>query len=104
MTTKWGRMRNAAREAGAYHADGGEDRRAEFSSRGTDVRDAYDSGYQNRLQERTRQAEAESHPLRQISREANAIADRAESSDVRELADLVERMADYLIEKEERNG
>lgn len=102
MSTKWGRMRSAAREAGADHADGGEDRRAEFASRGTDVRDAYDSGYQNRLQERARQAEAESHPLRQISREANAIADRAESSDVRELADLVERMADYLIEKEER--
>lgn len=102
MSTKWGRMRNAAREAGADHADGGEDRREEFASRGRDVRDAYDSGYQNRLQERARQAEAESHPLRQISREANAIADRAESSDVRELADLVERMADYLIEKEER--
>ena len=102
MSTKWGRMRNAAREAGADHADGGEDRREEFASRGRDVRDAYDSGYQNRLQERARQAEAFDHPLRQISRDANALWSRADDSDVTELATLIERLADYLVEKEER--
>jgi hypothetical protein len=104
MTTKWGRMRNAAREAGALHAEGGDDRRAEFASRGSDVRDAYDSGYQNRRQEMARQAEAFDHPLRQISRDANALWTRAESSEVAELARLIEGMADYLVEKEERNG
>ena len=104
MTTKWGRMRNAAREAGALHAEGGDDRRAEFASRGSDVRDAYDSGYQNRVQDRARQAEAFDHPLRQISRDANALWTRAESSEVAELARLIEGMADYLVEKEERNG
>lgn len=104
MTTKWGRMRNAAREAGADHADGAEDRRAEFASRGSDVRDAYDSGYQNRLQERARQAEAENHPLRQISREASNLGLASGDSAVNEIASLIERLADYLIEKEERNG
>lgn len=104
MTTKWGRMRNAAREAGALHAEGGDDRRAEFASRGSDVRDAYDSGYQNRQQEMARQAEAFDHPLRQISRDANALWTRAESSEVAELARLIEGLADYLVEKEERNG
>lgn len=104
MTTKWGRMRNAAREAGADHADGGEDRRAEFASRGSDVRDAYDSGYQNRLQERARQAEAFDHPLRQISREASNLGLASGDSAVNEIASLIERLADYLVEKEERNG
>jgi hypothetical protein len=100
MSTKWGRMRNAAREAGAEQADGGDDRRAEFASRGSDVRDAYDSGYNNRVQERAREAEAFDHPLRQISRDANAIWSRTNDSDVSELASLIERMADYLAENE----
>lgn len=104
MTTKWGRMRNAAREAGALHAEGGDDRRAEFASRGSDVRDAYDSGYQNRQQEMARQAEAFDHPLRQISREASNLGLASGDSAVNEIASLIERLADYLVEKEERNG
>lgn len=104
MSTKWGRLRSAAREAGAFHAEGGDDRRAEFASRGSDVRDAYDSGFQNRKQEIARQAEAFDHPLRQISRDANALWSRADDSDVSELASLIERLADYLVEKEESHG
>jgi hypothetical protein len=104
MSTKWGRQRKAATEAGALHADGGPDRRAEFASRGSDVRDAYDSGYQNRRQEMARQADAFDHPLRQISRDANALWTRADSSEVSELARLIEGLADYLVEKEERDG
>lgn len=99
--SKWSKLRKNATEAGAFHADGGDDRRDEFASRGTDLRDAYDKGFQNRERERAEQEKAESHPLRQISREANALYDRTEDSDCRDLANLVERLADYIVEKEE---
>lgn len=99
MTTKWGCMRAAATEAGALHAQGGDDRRAEFASRGTDVRDAYDRGFQNQQQEAARQQEVFDHPLSQIAREANILT-TSDTSEVRELADLIERMALYLVEKE----
>ena len=99
--SKWGRLRKAATEAGAMQADGGDDRRDEFASRGADLRDAYDAGFRNRERERADQQEAFDHPVRQISREANALYDRTEDSDVRELCNLVERLADYITEKED---
>lgn len=100
----WSKQRKAATAAGAYHAQGGDDRRAEFASRGSDLRDAYDKGFQNEQQEQSRREAAALHPLRQISAEANAIWNRAESREVSELASLVERMADYLLEREEQHG
>ncbi len=99
--TIWGRQRKAATEAGAYHAQGGDDRRHEFASRGVDVGLAYQQGYENERRRMEEQAERENHPLRRISREANALWNRAESSDVSELARLVEELADYILEKEE---
>lgn len=86
MTTKWGRMRKAATEAGREHAHGGPDRRAEFASWGADVRDAYDSGKRN----------AE----RNIRDEAKKIWTEASARDVAALARVVEELAEYLMEKE----
>lgn len=102
MTSKWGRMRKAATEAGREHAHGGPDRRAEFASRGTDVRDAYDSGKRNAEREMQEQAEQEERllPLRNIMNEAKAIWIEANASDIRELGRLVTELAEYLMEKE----
>lgn len=101
MSTKWGRQRKAATGAGAFHAQGGDDRRAEFASRGTDLRDAYDKGFQNEQQDQARRDAAEAHPLRAISREANRLVETIAGDEPRQLAELVERLADYLLEKEE---
>lgn len=102
--TKWGRQRKAATEAGMLHADGGEDRRAYFASLGADVRDAYDKGYQNHEQDLARRAAAEQHPLRRISREAEALHGRADTVQLGDLALMVSQLADYILEREERNG
>lgn len=103
MTTKWGRMRSQATEAGCAHAYGGEDRRAEFASRGPDVRDAYDSGYRNAQREIAEQNEREDRlrPLRDISRRALRLHGRSTDPDFVELGELIEQLADYLISKEE---
>lgn len=103
MTTKWGRMRSQATEAGCAHAYGGEDRRAEFASRGPDVRDAYDSGYRNAQRDIAEQQEREDRlaPLRDISRRAIGVRERSNYPEVVELGELIEQLADYLISKEE---
>lgn len=98
MSTRWSRQRKTATEAGAFHAQGGDDRRGEFASRGADLRDAYDKGFQNEQQDQARRQAQEDHPLRAISRDANALWNRAESSEASELASLIERLADYLIQ------
>lgn len=99
--SKWSRQRSAAREAGAYYAQGGPDRRHEFASRGTDLGLAYQQGYDNERRRMEEQDERDNHPLRQISREANRLVETVESSEARQLAELVERLADYILEKEE---
>lgn len=102
MTTKWGRLRKVATEAGRDHAHGGPDRRAEFASRGIDVRDAYDSGKRNAEREMQEQAEQDERllPLRNIRDEAKSIWIEANASDVKELARLITELAEYLMEKE----
>ena len=102
MTTKWGRLRKVATEAGRDHAHGGPDRRAEFASRGTDVRDAYDSGKRNAEREMQEQAEQDERllPLRNIRDEAKKIWTEANARDVAALARVVEELAEYLMEKE----
>lgn len=98
--TIWQRRRKNAEIAGREAADGGMDRAEEFGSMGVDTGEAYAKGKREREREIAEAQAHQNHPLRTISYAADAIADRAESSDVRELADLVERMADYLLENE----
>lgn len=98
--TIWRQRRKAAEQAGREAADGGMDRAEEFESMGVDTGEAYAKGKREREREIAEAQAYQNHPLRTISYEANAIADRAESSEVRELAGLVERMADYLLENE----
>lgn len=104
MATLWQRRRKAAREAGAYHADGGPDTRAHHASHGTDCADAYDDAFADRRREReaniAREIAVRDHPLTAIKREADALAYRADSEEVTELARLVERLAEYIMEKE----
>jgi hypothetical protein len=102
--SKWSKQRKTATEAGAYHAQGGDDRRAEFASRGSVLRDAYDKGFQNEQQEMARRQEAQNHPLRAISREANRLVETIAGDEPRQLAELVERLADYILEQEETHG
>lgn len=99
--SRWGKQRNAAREAGAYHAQGGPDRRHEFASRGVDLGLAYKAGYDNEVRRMEEAAERENHPLRRIIREANILWNGASLSEVAELARLVEELAQYMLEKEE---
>ena len=100
MTTKWGRQRKAAHEAGAYAADGGPDRRREFDTLG--VVHSYDAGYQQRKQDREDQIEREQklQPLRQINNQADALASRSDNEEVRELADMIRDLTQHLLEKE----
>lgn len=98
--TIWGRQRKAATEAGAYHAQGGPDRRAYFASLGRDTRDAYDKGFQNETTEQNLRDERSRHPLRQISAAAYRIRSNPDP-EVSELARLVEELTDYILEKEE---
>lgn len=111
MATLWQRRRKAAREAGAYHADSGFDTRAHHARFGQDCADAYDDAYADRRREREEQIAREEeqiareialrdHPAT-ISREASALSYRTNDSSVMELARLVERLADYIIEKEQ---
>ena len=100
MSTIWGRRRKQARQAGAYAAQGGPDRRREFDSLG--VVHAYDEGYQNEIDEMQVRKDQDDRlaPLREISRDANTIYDTSDDSDIMALARLIERLADYLLEKE----
>lgn len=104
MATKWGRQRKAAREAGEYHADGGEDTRAFHASRGTDCAEAYADAYADRMayHERNMLAERErvNHPLTNLAMRAEALAYRGETPEVAELARMIEELAQYIVEKE----
>lgn len=105
MSTRWSRQRKTATEAGAFHAQGGDDRRGEFASRGADLRDAYDKGFQNEQQDQARRQAEQNHPLRAISRKAQGQASNPWGTDAtRAVAGLVERLADYLIETGLDNG
>lgn len=100
MTSKWGRQRKAATDAGAMAAQGGEDRRAEFASRGSDLRDAYDAGYRNEQQAMERAFERQNHPLTLISRRAQTLVENSDSEEVREIADILDDITTYLINRE----
>lgn len=102
--SRWGNLRKQATEAGACHADGGDDRRSEFASKGRDLLLAYDTGYQNQQRSAKEAAEAFDHPFRQIERDANSLYMNTESSDVEQLARLIERLAQQCAEENERRG
>jgi hypothetical protein len=97
--TVWQRRRKAAEIAGREAADGGPDRSEEFKALGLD--ESYHKGRRERESEMQAAQTYESHPLRQISHEASDLYNRTENPEVRELSELIERMADYLLEKEE---
>jgi hypothetical protein len=101
-STVWHRQRKNAEAAGREDACSGEDRRAQFAEQGRDVAEAYDKGLRQQKADDEAAAAAFDHPLRQISRDANALWSRAESAEVSEVCRLIEAMADYLVEKEER--
>ena len=98
--SKYRSQRKQAYTAGVLHADGGTDERDLWAERG--FKDAYESGYSEHAAYLESEQRHREHPLRHIGHAANALGFRAETSDVRELCDLVERMADYLLEKEEQ--
>lgn len=100
--TLWQRRRKAAREAGAYHADGGPDTRAHHASLGQDCAEAYDDAFADRRRDRENEIARHNHPLRQLINEADALAFSAESEEVTQLARLVERLAQYMLDKEEQ--
>ena len=100
--TLWQRRRKAAREAGAYHADGGPDTRAHHASLGSDCAEAYDDAFADRRRDRENEIARHNHPLRQLVNEADALAFSAESEEVTHLARLVERLAQYMLDKEEQ--
>lgn len=101
MATLWQRRRKAAREAGAYHAEGGPDTRAHHAALGQDCADAYDDAYKDSVRFREEQAAAANHPLTTIKREADALYWRSNDGDVMGLARLIESLADYILEKEQ---
>lgn len=100
MTTKWGRQRKAAREAGAYAAHGGPDRRREFD--GIGVVHSYDEGYKAEIEEmQVAKDRAERlAPLEQINNQADALAMRSDNEEVRGLADMIRDLTQYLMEKD----
>jgi len=102
----WAKLRAAATEAGRLHADGGEDRRHEFASRGTDVRDAYDKGYNNHIRELEEAAERQRHPLRQARNRLNLMVERQRQGlpVEAELISMIHEIIDYLLEKEDRGA
>lgn len=102
MATIWHRRRKAAREAGEYHALGGPDTRAHHASLGQDCADAYDDAFKDRVAALDLVRERSTHPLRQIISDANAVWRRSDDSDVAELANLIEQLAQYTLDKEEQ--
>jgi len=102
VTSIWGKRRRAAREAGQYHAQGGPDTRAAWTEK--HCAEAYAAGYDEQMeyfnQQQTRQTAIRDHPLTQIKHEADALAYRSDNSEVTELARLIERMAEYIMEQE----
>lgn len=101
MTSIWATWRKQARDAGALHAQGGPDRRREFAEKSHDAAQAYEAGYTEEIADQQRRDEYDNHPLRQISREANRLVETIGGDEPRQLAELVERLADYMLEKEE---
>lgn len=99
-STRWHQQRKIAHDAGRIHADGGEDKFALHAAKGDDVAEAYRKGYKEREREIAEQASAFNHPLNEIVRRTDALASRAEDSDVRELADIVNDLARHLADKE----
>jgi hypothetical protein len=90
-----------AYDAGLIDSSGaGGNRQHEFPLKD---RPAYNKGFREgqKFQEAEAEQEAFDHPLRQISRDANAIWHRADDSDVCELARLIEALADHLAEQEQ---
>lgn len=80
---------------GVCDADGGPNLRSNYSG---EMLEAYDYGYNTQTAAMAEaQAEAD-HPLTILAQEANVIAGRSGNPDVRELAWLVERLANALKE------
>lgn len=92
--------RRKAYEDGVLEADGGVCNRHKYVH-DTDLLSAYNQGKAAHTADLKRRAEAEDHPLRQISREAEALGLASGDAAVNEVASLVERMADYLVEQEQ---
>lgn len=93
------RMRSKAYDDGVLEADGGVCNRHKYVH-DTEMLSAYNQGKAAHTAHLKQKAEAFDHPLRQISRDANALWTRADDSEVCELARLIEGMADYLVEQE----
>lgn len=97
--TIWQRQRKAARQAGREAVEGGDDRKPEFEHKGLGA--SYDEGFRERQQEMAQAKAYQEHPLRAISREANRLVETIAGDEPRHLAELVERLADYLLERED---
>lgn len=92
-------QRSRAYQDGVLEADGGICNRHKYVH-DIDLLAAYNQGKVAHTAYLKEQAAAFDHPLREISRRADALSSAGESSEARELADLIRDMADYLVNKE----
>ncbi len=96
----WKAQKRACDEAARSHAEGGENQTELYRRRGLIER--YQNVYAARREEieATEAKEAQIAPLRDISNELDALLDRADSSEVRELGYLVQRLVEHMLEKD----
>lgn len=98
--TVWQKKRRSAREAGWEDAELGNYRYDHFAKQGSDVGSAYIDGRNERLGEMAAAQARWDNPLLKISLQAANLVSATDSSEVRELAEMIEQLADYLLEKE----
>lgn len=99
MAHNWDNLKRVCDREAVSDAEEGENRRAEWTSKG--LQERYDKKYRERRQqiEATQAREEALAPLQQIEREADALT-YSDNSEVRELASLIQRLTEYLIAKE----
>ena len=97
----WKQQKRDCDRAAVEDAEGGEDRLSFYTTKGLGER--YQKVRKERLAEITATQEREEilEPLRSISRDADILVSTTSSNEVAELARIVERLADYLLAKEE---
>lgn len=96
----WKARKQACDRAAISDADIGENRRDVWRASG--LQERYDNRYRERRQQidATEERESRLSPLRQINNQADALASRSDNEEVREIADMIRDLTDYLIEKE----
>lgn len=96
----WKQEKRNCDRAARSDAEEGENRRSDWTARG--LQERYDKGYRERRAqiEATEAAEERLAPLRQINNQADALASRSDNEEVREIADMLRDLTQYIMEKD----